>query len=216
MDFKDSFGRAARLIVRSLHFLLIAVLSLLSLGIAGTWLVLKLQLGLPVDWKGGKTFGRVSLEGYVWEPGNCCDAVVTIDRDWGHSVWTASVANTGRSRKYSDCVHLFGIFSYPLNVKVPTVRWQWCTFAFSSKLLEKSHRPCVDLILGVSLPFWFLILLTGTYPGLSVVRGPIRRWRRRRRGLCVGCGYDLQGNVSGVCSECGRETTKAPRHKAES
>jgi hypothetical protein len=26
---------------------------------------------------------------------------------------------------------------------------------------------------------------------------------RRRRGLCVSCGYDLAGNVSGTCPECG-------------
>ena len=26
---------------------------------------------------------------------------------------------------------------------------------------------------------------------------------RRRRGLCVACGYDLRGNVSGACPECG-------------
>lgn len=36
----------------------------------------------------------------------------------------------------------------------------------------------------------------------------IRRWRlherRLRRGLCVTCGYDLTGNESGICPECGR------------
>ena len=26
---------------------------------------------------------------------------------------------------------------------------------------------------------------------------------RRTNGLCVNCGYDLKGNVSGVCPECG-------------
>ena len=30
-----------------------------------------------------------------------------------------------------------------------------------------------------------------------------RRRRRRLSGVCVGCGYDLTGNVSGVCPECG-------------
>jgi hypothetical protein len=29
------------------------------------------------------------------------------------------------------------------------------------------------------------------------------RQRRRRTGLCSRCGYDLTGNVSGVCPECG-------------
>ena len=33
---------------------------------------------------------------------------------------------------------------------------------------------------------------------------PLRRLRRKR-GLCVKCGYDLTGNESGVCSECGTE-----------
>ena len=31
-----------------------------------------------------------------------------------------------------------------------------------------------------------------------------RQHRRLTRGLCVRCGYDLTGNVSGVCPECGR------------
>ena len=29
---------------------------------------------------------------------------------------------------------------------------------------------------------------------------------RRKRGLCPSCGYDLTGNVSGVCPECGQPT----------
>ncbi len=64
-------------------------------------------------------------------------------------------------------------------------------------------------------PLWAAIPATAFLPLLVFVRGPLRRKRRRRRGLCVGCGYDLRGNVSGVCSECGRETTKTPRHKEE-
>jgi RNA polymerase subunit RPABC4/transcription elongation factor Spt4 len=31
-----------------------------------------------------------------------------------------------------------------------------------------------------------------------------RRRSRIRRGLCVQCGYDLTGNQSGICPECGR------------
>lgn len=34
----------------------------------------------------------------------------------------------------------------------------------------------------------------------------IRRWRRGRRGRCLGCGYDLSGTAGGVCPECGKET----------
>ena len=40
-----------------------------------------------------------------------------------------------------------------------------------------------------------------------VERPALGREERRRRGLCVRCGYDLTGNVSGTCPECG--TSKA-------
>ena len=49
----------------------------------------------------------------------------------------------------------------------------------------------------------FLVL-----PGVRWVVVPlVRRVRAvRRRGGCVKCGYDLTGNVSGVCPECGRDS----------
>ena len=33
---------------------------------------------------------------------------------------------------------------------------------------------------------------------------------RRSAGLCLKCGYDLTGNVSGVCPECGAAATVIP------
>ena len=56
---------------------------------------------------------------------------------------------------------------------------------------------------GVRIPLWMLFLLLATYPTLAFIRGPLRRWRRRKRGECVNCGYNLTGNVTDVCSECG-------------
>ena len=29
--------------------------------------------------------------------------------------------------------------------------------------------------------------------------------RQRKKGLCLKCGYNLTGNVSGVCPECGEK-----------
>jgi hypothetical protein len=58
---------------------------------------------------------------------------------------------------------------------------------------------------SVGIPFWLLFVLLALYPTLAFIRGPLRRRRRRRKGLCVACGYDLTGNVSGVCPECGTE-----------
>lgn len=58
----------------------------------------------------------------------------------------------------------------------------------------------------VMLPVALLI----AYPVWAVVGDRlIRRLRRRRLrgGHCGACGYDLTGNVTGVCSECGTPVT---------
>jgi hypothetical protein len=57
-------------------------------------------------------------------------------------------------------------------------------------------------------PFLFALppLLWLAFPGRRLY---VRR-RRRRLGLCLRCGYDLTGNASGKCSECG-EAVKAER-----
>lgn len=65
----------------------------------------------------------------------------------------------------------------------------------------KTRRWRVSRELGCS--FWLLFLLFATYPAVTYIRGPLRRYHRRKRGLCVRCGYNLTGNVSGVCPECG-------------
>jgi len=38
--------------------------------------------------------------------------------------------------------------------------------------------------------------------GVLFAPGVVKRWRRRRRGACVGCGYELAGLVR--CPECGK------------
>jgi hypothetical protein len=54
-----------------------------------------------------------------------------------------------------------------------------------------------------TMPLWAPPLLFAIYPAIAFIRGPLRRWRRHKKGLCLRCGYDLTGNVSGVCPECG-------------
>jgi len=62
------------------------------------------------------------------------------------------------------------------------------------------------LVREVAVPFWFLLVAFAPYPTLAFIRGPFRCWRRRRKGCCIRCGYNLTGNVSGRCPECGQET----------
>ncbi|UCE58113.1 MAG: hypothetical protein JSU63_11770 [Phycisphaerales bacterium] len=57
----------------------------------------------------------------------------------------------------------------------------------------------------VTVPMWAVVLALAVHPTIAFIRGPLLRRRRRRKGLCIVCGYDLTGNVSGVCSECGTE-----------
>ncbi len=54
-------------------------------------------------------------------------------------------------------------------------------------------------------PRWLPSALLGAYPLFVSARYFVRRWRRREPGVCGKCGYDLTGNVSGVCPECGTE-----------
>ena len=55
----------------------------------------------------------------------------------------------------------------------------------------------------IYVPLWLFAILLLVYPTLAFIRGPFARWRRSRKGVCLKCGYDLTGNVSGVCPECG-------------
>lgn len=52
-------------------------------------------------------------------------------------------------------------------------------------------------------PVWSPLVLMLAFPTIALVHGSVRRWRRRRRGLCTSCGYDLYGNTSEKCPECG-------------
>lgn len=52
---------------------------------------------------------------------------------------------------------------------------------------------------ALKIPLWFLLMLTGV--------PTILLWRydraRVKPGCCAKCGYDLTGNMSGRCPECG-------------
>ena len=57
-------------------------------------------------------------------------------------------------------------------------------------------------VFTIEIPLWM--------PTLTLALLTVRSWRRSMRyprpGCCRRCGYDLTGNTSGVCSECGAPT----------
>jgi len=65
---------------------------------------------------------------------------------------------------------------------------------------------------------WFLlgVFLFLVYPTIAIIRGPYRRCIRRMKGLCIKCGYNLTGNTSGICPECGEKVVSAVRESKKS
>jgi hypothetical protein len=61
---------------------------------------------------------------------------------------------------------------------------------------------------GLAVPAWICLLAMG-------LPATVLWWRDRRArpGYCPSCGYDLTGNVSGRCPECGVSTR--PEHEYE-
>jgi hypothetical protein len=83
-----------------------------------------------------------------------------------------------------------------------------------SRAEERASRDGVSGYSGMSpmrfgsvfVTFWMPALLTGALPFFVLARWAgafLSRRRRRSRGLCERCCYDLRGNVSGACPECG-------------
>jgi len=65
----------------------------------------------------------------------------------------------------------------------------------------------IEIYYQVLVAFWFMWLGFAVYPVIFFI-GSYRRRRMRRQVLqpCVQCGYDLKGNESGTCPECGSAT----------
>lgn len=57
----------------------------------------------------------------------------------------------------------------------------------------------------VQIPCWFVAAAFAISPTLALIRGPLRRYRRRRKGSCVECGYNLTGLTEPRCPECAKE-----------
>ena len=68
-----------------------------------------------------------------------------------------------------------------------------------------------QMIGPVVIPYF---LFAGLLPCLAVLVGVIRKLKGQylvERGRCGMCGYDLSGNVSGTCPECGRRVKESKR-----
>lgn len=80
-------------------------------------------------------------------------------------------------------------------------------FAFTWNTTIRTAIPGVTLARHgfVRFPLWIPAVLLIITPIRSAIRGPIMQRRRKKRGQCLHCGYNLTGNITGICSECGTE-----------
>lgn len=89
----------------------------------------------------------------------------------------------------------------------PYTEFAW-DFDFQVERVQKPYWgllwPSFGDVLGytdVVIPFWLLLVLLTL---LSLALSFWKKHKRRKRGLCVKCGYDLRGNNTGACPECGK------------
>lgn len=80
----------------------------------------------------------------------------------------------------------------------PTYRWHWARSPISADWTW-DVRVLTARDWTIIVPFW--MPLCGAVALTVLAWWP---WKRRRPGCCRRCGYDLTGNTSGVCPECGR------------
>ena len=70
---------------------------------------------------------------------------------------------------------------------------------------RRATRSPVGIERTAACPSWTLVLLLAC-PSVLLARAMHRDRYSRRHNLCLNCGYDLTGNKSGVCPECGTPT----------
>jgi hypothetical protein len=63
---------------------------------------------------------------------------------------------------------------------------------------------------AVTFPMWLLMVPAVLLVPVMSLLSMLRRAIRTRAGRCQSCGYDLTGNTSGVCPECGAQVTARP------
>jgi hypothetical protein len=93
---------------------------------------------------------------------------------------------------------------------VPDSGWggfRWGSNELSTVTNNSPYTETKIPFLMTSIPLWPLVLATAVLPLIALSRYGIRRLKREP-GHCQSCGYNLTGNTSGVCPECGTPVAK--------
>jgi hypothetical protein len=88
----------------------------------------------------------------------------------------------------------------------------WHVIGFSYRSVDTPLRGgSIMKSRGLTVPYWFLAGCTAVMPAIWM----IARVRNRGRTLngCAACSYNLTGNTSGICPECGTPVPAATGEK---
>jgi hypothetical protein len=136
---------------------------------------------------------------------------VTIGRAWD---WTLKP-----TRQFSICTHdrrVGVVCGVMLDQDQPGIdvivqigdwygfRWMACR-SYTGPGFTVPNAPTYYKAWVLEVSLAYISALALSYPITIFVRGTVRRYRRQRQGCCLKCGYNLTGNVSGTCPECGRK-----------
>lgn len=102
---------------------------------------------------------------------------------------------------------------HPVSLTLGTSR----SMDFDRTTREARVRDMEFLLKGwtVWIPLWLIVATAAALPLGRLTAASVRHLNARHRARenrCPGCGYDLRGNASGICPECG--TTVVPAHAA--
>ena len=149
--------------------------------------------------------GRVALTGHPFY-GWCLDCKLSGDMGLHITVRVGGIcfsyrcpvnpSAVGGVRGFALTGNL-GYYFYPYQADKP------CMVNAEHQIIE---LPGIRLVVhSVCLPLWLLLIAFAIYPTIALIRGPLRRRRRKRLSLCTTCGYDLTGLPETRCPECGTE-----------
>jgi hypothetical protein len=81
---------------------------------------------------------------------------------------------------------------------------------FSTNSLLALKKTPNEFIGALGVPHWFPMLLFAV-PRTMRIRSILKQRRLAMSGHCRRCGYNLTGNVSGVCPECAMSIERVPK-----
>ncbi|HXE52163.1 MAG TPA: hypothetical protein VN541_04075 [Tepidisphaeraceae bacterium] len=169
----------------------------------------------PLQWEWTSTKG---IDDPAWRSGELCVGLGRV----------GYITREPTSRSRTRFIKPFHRFSKPMPVQFvyahPTQFNPWKIGSSSLQVAGKvqdgnvwccglQYSRLADLMAGsilrqVWLPFWLVSVL---FCCLPLIRATVwlRERHRMRSTLCRACAYDLTGNTSGMCPECGTAITGA-------